>query len=131
MPRVGGRRPTENKKTNRIYIAPALANFPMLDTSITARTIDTSVMNAFQWLSEYSAAGYCNMDSAVGSVVSCEDSVCPDIENNGAVILATLSGGWESTGGVVIRDDVVDSIIVSFAGTVSTLADYVLEYVRP
>lgn len=81
-------------------------------------------------MSQYAAAGYCDKDSTVGDVVSCDDSVCADIVSNGAVIVATLDGGWESTGGVILRDDVNAAIVVSFSGTVtSLLADYILEYV--
>lgn len=79
-------------------------------------------------MSEYAAAGYCNKDGAVGDIVSCDDSVCIDVYNNGATIVATLSSSFESTGGVVIKDDVNSAIVVSFAGTdKSSILDFTLE----
>lgn len=100
------------------------------DTGLESRAIDSTLFDQFKWMSEYAAAGYCNKDGTIGDVVSCDDEVCTDIISNGAVIVATLTGGWEATGGVVIRDDVNSAIVVSFAGTVtSLLADYILEYV--
>lgn len=100
------------------------------DTSLDSRSITSTLLNLFEWMSEYAAAGYCNKDGTVGDVVSCDDEVCNDLETNGAVIAATLNGDWESTGGVVIRDDVNVAIVVSFSGTVTNLlADYILEYV--
>lgn len=100
------------------------------DTSLDSRSITSTLLNLFEWMSEYAAAGYCNKDGTVGDIISCDDDVCDDLETNGAVIAATLNGEWESTGGVVIRDDVNVAIVVSFSGTVtSLLADYILEYV--
>lgn len=81
-------------------------------------------------MAQYAAAGYCNKDGTVGDVVSCEESACPDVVGNGATIIATLDGDWESTGGAVIRDDVNKAIVVSFAGTVSeSIMTWILEYV--
>lgn len=104
---------------------------PGLDTAgLDSRSITSTLLNLFEWMSEYAAAGYCNKDGTVGDVVTCEDSVCDDLVNNGAVIAATLDGDWEATGGVVIRDDVNVAIVVSFSGTITdTIADYILEYV--
>ncbi|KAJ4387404.1 hypothetical protein N0V93_007996 [Gnomoniopsis smithogilvyi] len=99
-----------------------------VDTSLDSRSITSTLLNLFEWMSEYAAAGYCNKDGTVGAVVSCDDEVCADLVSNGAVIAATLNGDWESTGGVVIRDDVNVAIVVSFSGTVtSLLADYILD----
>lgn len=75
------------------------------------------------WMAQYAAAAYCNNDGTVGAVVTCEDSVCANVTSNGATIVTTLSGDWESTGGVIIKDDVRSAIVVAFTGTDSTVDD--------
>lgn len=93
-----------------------------------SRAIDSALFSQFGWMAQYAAAGYCDKDSTVGSVVSCEDSVCADVVNNGATIYATFDGDWESTGGVLIQDDVNSAIVVSFAGSDSdSVENFTLE----
>lgn len=109
-------------------LTSAFAATQILDSSLTSRSIDDHLLNNFEWMSEYAAAGYCNKYGTVGDVVNCTDSVCIDAYNNGATIVATLNSDFESTGGIVLRDDVNAAIVVSFAGTVkSSILDFALE----
>lgn len=95
---------------------------------IESRSIDSHLFNNFSWMSQYAAAGYCNKDDAAGDLIACEDLVCADLVKNGAVVYATFDGGWESTGGVVIQDDVNSAIVVSFSGSDSdSVQDLTLE----
>lgn len=100
----------------------------MVNPGIEPRDIDASLLNLFEWQSQYAAAGYCNADSADGAAISCEDDVCADLVTNGAIVSSTFSGDWASTGGVLILDDTNKAIVVSFAGTEKgSLVDYVIE----
>lgn len=100
----------------------------MIGGNIEARSIDSHLFNNFGWMAQYAAAGYCNKNDAAGDLISCEDSVCADVVKNGATIYATFDGSWESTGGVVIQDDVNSAIVVSFSGSDSdSVQDFTLE----
>lgn len=100
----------------------------MLQFSNESAAIDNTLFNQFIWMSEYAAIGYCNSDGTVGDVVSCKEDACADVVSNGATIVATLDCGFESTGGVIIKDDVNKAIVVSFAGTnTASILDLTLE----
>lgn len=124
------KRPEDEKLTSHRapVLAPAFAATRMISSGLESRSIDASLLNLFQWMSQYAAVGYCNANSAEGVTVSCEDEVCIDLETNGAVVSATFDCGWSSSGGVLILDDTNKAIVVSFAGTQDgDLMDYVIE----
>lgn len=107
---------------------PAYTATRAIHGSIESRSIDSHLFNNFAWMAQYAAAGYCDKDDTAGDLVTCQDSVCADVVNNGATVYATFDGGWEATGGLVIQDDVNSAIVVSFSGSDSdSVQDIILE----
>lgn len=110
----------------------------MVDGGLDARAVDATVLDGMKWMAEYATAGYCNAEGIAGTAVSCNEGACPGIVSNGATIVTPLDGWWESSGGVIIRDDVNQDIVVSFSGTntfgdgvLNGIADWLLKYVAP
>lgn len=108
----------------------------MVDGGLDARAVDTAVLDSMKWMAEFATAGYCNAGSVAGTVVSCEEGACAGIVANGATIVAPLDGWWESSGGVIIRDDVTQDIVVSFSGSntfgngaLNGISDWLIKYV--
>lgn len=111
-----------------VALVTAVMASRMVDAALDTRAIDSSLLASFELMAQYASAGYCNVAGTIGSVVSCEENTCDDLVANGVTIMATLESGWEATGGVVLKDDVNQAIVVSFSGT-AVLDDWVLKYI--
>lgn len=98
----------------------------LVNAALESRAIDTSLLDSFKLMAQYASAGYCNLAGTIGDVVSCEENTCDDIIANGATIMVTLESGLEAMGGVVLKDDVSQAIVVSFSGS-AALDDWLLE----
>ncbi|KAI8630180.1 extracellular lipase [Xylariaceae sp. FL1651] len=85
---------------------------PGLLAAITASTMSTLDLYA-----QYAGASYCNSENAIGSVVTCSSSACPDVTAAGAKIAATFSGSTTDIQGFLSTDATNKVIVLSVRGS--------------
>ncbi|KAI0104862.1 extracellular lipase [Nemania sp. FL0031] len=79
--------------------------------------VTTSMLSSFDLYAQYAGASYCNSDAAIGSVVTCSGSACPDVTAAGAKITATYAGSTTDIQGFVSTDATNKVIVVSVRGS--------------
>ncbi|GAP87613.1 putative lipase [Rosellinia necatrix] len=82
-----------------------------------AASVSSSMLSMLKFYAQYAGASYCNSDSAVGSVVTCGGSACPDVTAAGAKITATFSGKTTDIKGFVSTDAKNQVIVLSVRGS--------------
>ncbi|KAI0977503.1 lipase [Xylaria arbuscula] len=80
-------------------------------------SISTDMLSTLKLYAQYAGASYCNNDAAIGSVVTCSGSACPDVNAAGATITATFAGSDSDIQGFVSTDATNQVIVVSVRGT--------------
>ncbi|KAI1351817.1 lipase [Xylaria sp. FL0043] len=81
-------------------------------------SIDSSMLDTLKLYAQYAGASYCNnLDSTVGSVVTCSGNACPDVTAAGAKITATYGGSSTDIQGFVSTDSTNQVIVASIRGS--------------
>ncbi|OTB06123.1 hypothetical protein M426DRAFT_118614 [Hypoxylon sp. CI-4A] len=82
-------------------------------------TVTDAEVDSLSFFAQYAGASYCNSNVSVGSVVTCAEDVCPDVNAAGAKVLATFSGSITDVQGFVSSDDTNQLIVASIKGSES------------
>lgn len=82
-----------------------------------ATTVTATQLTSFDLYAQYAGASYCNSGNAIGSVVTCSASACPDVTTAGAKIAATFAGLTTDIQGFLSTDAKNQVIVVSIRGS--------------
>ncbi|KAJ8107465.1 hypothetical protein ONZ43_g6725 [Nemania bipapillata] len=82
-----------------------------------ATTITSAMLTSLDLFAQYAGASYCNSGNAIGSIVTCSASACPDVTAAGAKITATYAGSTTDIQGFVSTDATNQVIVVSVRGS--------------
>jgi hypothetical protein len=53
-------------------------------------TVTQTEFDNFKFFAQYVASADCNSNATVGSLVTCSNDICPDLEADGVVVQATF-----------------------------------------
>ncbi|CRK18047.1 hypothetical protein BN1708_012218 [Verticillium longisporum] len=79
--------------------------------------VTSADLNNFRFYVQYAAAAYCNGANAPGAAVKCSENGCPQVEANRATTIASFAGATSGIEGLVVRDDVARTIVLTVRGS--------------
>ncbi|KAH6705351.1 lipase [Leptodontidium sp. MPI-SDFR-AT-0119] len=103
-------------------------------TTNTTVGIKESLFNNFKLFANVTAAAYCppNENATAGSLITCPEGVCPQVEADGVTSIVGFGGSNDTTTtnikGFVALNPVRSQIIVSFAGSGNTIRNWLADF---
>ncbi|KAF3770910.1 alpha/beta-hydrolase [Cryphonectria parasitica EP155] len=90
--------------------------------------LDETSYENMKYYVQYAASAYCDSEDAVGTLVSCGDSGCPNVTANGATIVGTMPTTTTfDLEGYVAVDPTREEIVVAFRGS-SDLRNWIADF---